>query len=92
MVGNRIWILDDAHCQSDGMDPENVAIFDDFIARGATLSRDARAIRDSNMEIDNIYGIALGKNERRGYGLPASSNNHVPEECTDLRDECARGN
>ena len=64
-AGNRIWILDDANHRYDSLDPENVAIFDDFIARGETMSRNARTVRGTNLEFDNIHVIALGKNGRR---------------------------
>lgn len=90
-AGKRSQILDEANYHSVSIDAENAIIFDDFITRGETLSHIARAIRRSNMEIKNIYGIALGKNERRGYYLQARSNDHVSVDWADLWEEGARG-
>lgn len=60
----------------------NVVIFDDFITRGGTLSHIAQAIRESSGQV-NIFGVALGKTERRSW-IPDLSNAHVPEKWSTL--------
>ena len=88
----RRQILDAANFQSERIDADIVFIIDDFITTGETLSHIAQAIHKSNMEISEIYGIALGKNETHGYDHQAKSNGHVPEEWAEYWEEGARIN
>lgn len=71
-----------AEYRSEKIQARNVVIFDDFITRGDTLSHIAQAIHASSGNI-NVYGLALGKTERRPYisGLP---NAHVPKKWSKL--------
>ncbi|MDW9533623.1 phosphoribosyltransferase (plasmid) [Sinorhizobium meliloti] len=57
---------------------QNVFVFDDFVTRGGTLSRVARAIKTSNPEA-MVYGVALAKTERVNY-CPHPDNGHVPQQ------------
>lgn len=54
-----------------------VMVFDDLITRGGTLSRIAKAILAKNAQV-KIYGVALGKTERRSY-WGELSNQHVSD-------------
>ncbi len=56
----------------------NVIVFDDFITRGGTMSRVARAAIATNPGVA-VYGVALGKTERRSW-FRSISNDHVSQE------------
>lgn len=74
-------ILDAAEFRSERIQADNILIFDDFITRGATMSHIAQAILESNRRV-RIYGVALGKTERRSYWQGRGveiSNDHVPQ-------------
>lgn len=65
---------------------ENVLVLDDFITRGGTLSRIARAILDENRGVQ-VYGVALCKTERRSFNGERGidlTNDHVPIRWCDL--------
>jgi hypothetical protein len=71
--------LDKANYVSSAMGKPNVFIFDDFVTRGDTLSRVAKAILATNGPT-NIYGIAIAKTERIAWcPNPAAENSHVPD-------------
>lgn len=57
---------------------ETAMVFDDLITRGGTLSRIAKAILAKNAQV-KIYGVALGKTERRAY-WGELTNQHVSAE------------
>lgn len=59
----------------------SIVVFDDFITRGATLGRIAQAFSAVNEGVA-VYGIALGKTERRSW-LPNISNDHAPKKWDD---------
>lgn len=83
-ASRRREILDAAEFKSEGIGAEYVLIFDDFITRGSTMSHIAQAILSSNPAC-SIYGVALGKMERRNYWQKFGveiSNDHIPEEWT----------
>lgn len=74
-------ILDGANYKSGMIVADNIVIFDDVITRGATMSHIARAILEENSAV-KIYGVALGKAERRQYWKQYDediSNDHVPQ-------------
>ena len=78
----RRGILDGADFRSKRIRADNVLILDDFITRGATMSHIAAAMLERNRRL-RIYGVALGKTERRSYwrdrfGVEIS-NEHVPQ-------------
>ena len=71
----------EAGFKSDRIGANNILIFDDSITRGSTISHIALAILDSNRRV-TIYGVALGKTERRSYHRRFDvelSNAHVPQ-------------
>jgi len=74
--------LDKAEYRSARIAARNIVIFDDFITRGGTLSRIAQAVRATSGNV-NVFGVALGKTERRGW-VPDLSNAHVPEKWSKL--------
>lgn len=55
----------------------NVFVFDDFITRGATLSKIATAIVEQNQNA-KVYGVALAKAERVDW-CPNPDNDQVPQ-------------
>lgn len=61
----------------------HVVILDDFITRGGTLSRMAKALKDANPRI-TVQGVALGKTERRGFWGAALTNEHVEDRWEEL--------
>ncbi len=70
--------LDKASYTSAVIGKPNVFVFDDFVTRGDTLSRIARAIIAANGQV-SVYGVAMAKTERIGYcPNPAAENSHVP--------------
>lgn len=71
--------LDKAAYVSAPVGRKNVFIFDDLITRGGTLSRIAQAVRAAGPGVVNVYGVALGKTERRAY-WGTLTNDHVPPE------------
>ena len=80
-------ILDEANYKSVRIETEAVLIFDDFITRGETLSRIARAIHKTNRGV-SVYAVCLGKNESRSYlkqqyGIEIS-NDLIPKKWDDL--------
>lgn len=82
-AGRRREILDEAEYKSGRIKTENIFVFDDFITRGDTLSHVAQAIHEANQGV-SVYGIGLGKTERRSYHRDRFSaeisNDHVPTE------------
>jgi hypothetical protein len=69
--------LDKAEYQSKKLDATNVFVFDDFITRGATLSKIATAIQAVNPNA-KVYGVALAKAERVDW-CPNPTNDQVPD-------------
>jgi hypothetical protein len=78
-AGSRGAELDKAAYVAARVDRSTVFIFDDLITRGGTLSRIAQAVRLANPGVGRVYGVALGKTERRAY-WGTLSNDHVPQE------------
>lgn len=81
-------ILDEAGHKSKAINAENIFVFDDLITSGDTLSHIAQAIREANQQVVGVYGVGLGKTERRRflkgpYGAEAP-NGHVPKKWEDL--------
>lgn len=68
--------LEKAEYRAKKIDAEHVFVFDDFITRGATLSKIATAILANNPKT-KIYGVALAKAERVSW-CPNPENDHVP--------------
>lgn len=58
------------------LDASNVFVFDDFITRGATLSKIATAVLAANPKA-TVYGVALAKTERVDW-CPNPTNDQVP--------------
>ena len=77
-VAERQSILSDAEYSSGAVSTPYVFVLDDFITSGSTLSEVASATKDANPGVA-VYGVAVGKNERRSY-LPSISNDHIPLE------------
>ena len=81
-AASRTNILDDAEFRSRKIPADNVLILDDLITRGATMSHIAAAMLERNRRL-NIYGVALGKTERRSFWKDRCdvviSNDHVPK-------------
>ncbi len=67
--------LDKAAYAAAKLPVNNVFVFDDFITRGSTQARIARAIKATNPQA-RIYGVALAKTDRRAW-WPNLSNDHV---------------
>ena len=67
--------LEKAEYQAKKLDAEHVFVFDDFITRGATLSKIATAILEKNPKA-KVYGLALAKAERVDW-CPNPDNDHV---------------
>lgn len=82
--------LDQAGYECTAVDADNILIFDDFITRGSTQSRIARAVLGVNPGV-RVYGIALCKTERRDYNRNVYgvelSNDHVPDKWRRLWDK-----
>ncbi|MGP8438928.1 hypothetical protein ACT2FY_27090 [Paraburkholderia fungorum] len=78
-AGSRSAELDKAAYVSAPVGRTTVFIFDDLITRGGTLSRIAQAVRAANPGVLRVYGVALGKTERRAY-WGTLTNDHVPPE------------
>ena len=57
-------------------DIRHAVIVDDFITRGSTMSRMAKALKASNPGI-TVHGVALGKTERRAYWGDRLTNDNV---------------
>ncbi len=74
--------LDKAAYVAQPVKAKNVFVFDDFYTRGDTLSRVAQAILASSPGV-SVYGIALGKTDRRSYS-GGISNDHVPPRWAEL--------
>ena len=79
----RQQVIADAEYASGRIDAHNVLLLDDFVTRGDTMSAVASAIRQANTNVNSVYGVAFGKNERlrflrERYELVAS-NDHVPD-------------
>ncbi len=74
--------LDKAEYRARRVQRKHVAVFDDFITRGDTLSTIATAIRERNPRA-RVFGIALAKTERLSYS-PSANNDHVPREWFEL--------
>lgn len=74
--------LDKAAYVAQPVRANSILLFDDFITRGSTLSRIAGALLASNRGA-SVYGIALGKTERRRW-VPDLSNAHVPAAWNEL--------
>ncbi len=53
-----------------------VLLVDDLVTRGTTMNDAARAIRAANGKV-SMYGVALGKSERRGYWGGQINNDHL---------------
>jgi hypothetical protein len=68
--------LEKAEYKAKKLDAEHVFVFDDFITRGATLSKIATAILEKNPK-SKVYGLALAKAERVAW-CPNPENDHVP--------------
>jgi adenine/guanine phosphoribosyltransferase-like PRPP-binding protein len=67
---------------------EQVLIVDDFVTRGETLTAIATAIHAVNPSV-KVYGIALGKTEKRRYAQDAGkviSNDAVPQRWVEIWD------
>jgi len=69
--------LDKAEYEAKKLDATNVFVFDDFITRGATLSKIATAILEQNPK-SKVYGVALAKAERVDW-CPNPDNDQVPQ-------------
>lgn len=54
-----------------------VVLVDDLVTRGTTMNDAARAIREANGPIP-VFGVALGKTERRSYWGGRINNDHLP--------------
>lgn len=74
-AGERDAELDKAAYVSRKLPVNNVFVFDDFITRGSTLSRIARAVKVVNPDA-KVYGVALAKTDRRSF-WGNLDNNHV---------------
>ena len=89
--------LDKAVYVSSKLKAKHVFVVDDLITRGSTLSRIATAIKAANPGV-KVYGVALGKTERRAY-WGNLDNNHVAKAWDDrwqkgeqaFRDHQAKG-
>ena len=55
-----------------------VLLVDDLVTRGTTMNDAARAIRAANSNVP-VFGVALGKTERRGYWNGLIDNNHISQ-------------
>lgn len=84
-ASNRDAELEKAEYVSGKIGAKHVFVFDDFITRGATLSKIAGAILRENPSC-SVYGLALAKTERKQYS-PYATNNHVPKEWDDFWQE-----
>lgn len=85
-ANEREAILDSAGYTSGNVGTPNVFVLDDLITRGSTLCEIARAIKDKNPKA-SVYGLALGKNERRAYLErfgQNSTNEHIPLEWNEI--------
>lgn len=90
--------LDKAAYVSSKVKAKHVFVVDDLITRGSTLSRIATAIKAANPGVKKVYGIALGKTERRAF-WGNLDNNHVGQAWDDrwtkgeqkFRDRQAKG-
>ena len=92
-VDRRREILDGAEFRSGRIGAVNIVAFDDFITRGATMSHIAQAILAANRGV-RIYGVALGKTERRSYWQRFDveiSNAHVPQRWERIWNEAENG-
>lgn len=69
--------LEKAEYRAKKLDAEHIFVFDDFVTRGATLSKIAVAILEDNPK-SKVYGVALAKAERVEW-CPNPENDHVPE-------------
>ena len=70
--------LDGAAYQVKHVKATTIIVLDDFITRGGTLSRIAQAALATNPG-SAVYGVALGKTERRAW-IHDLSNDHVPQQ------------
>jgi hypothetical protein len=75
-------ILDTAKYAVADVGARTIIVMDDFITRGGTMSRIAKAAVETNPDA-TVYGVALGKTERRGWWAGVS-NDHVPKEWEQL--------
>jgi len=67
---------------------KRVIVIDDIVTRGSTQSEIARAIKDSDPDLQ-VIGIALGKSERQEFAKECGKeldNTHVPEAWTNSWD------
>jgi hypothetical protein len=53
-----------------------VLLVDDLVTRGTTMNDAARSIRETNGNVP-VFGVALGKTDRRSYWGDRISNDHV---------------
>lgn len=72
-----------ANYRAASIDAHDIIILDDFITRGDTMSAVAHAVRRRNAHVNDVYGVAFGKNEKTEYwhrkeGLKIT-NKHAPE-------------
>ncbi|MGB9471789.1 MAG: hypothetical protein WBQ59_20760 [Candidatus Acidiferrum sp.] len=67
--------LDQAAYAAGKLPVDTVFVFDDFITRGSTQTRIARAFKAANPQA-RVYGVALAKTDRRAWN-PNLSNDHV---------------
>ncbi|MCK1452183.1 hypothetical protein IVB36_15110 [Bradyrhizobium sp. 35] len=70
--------LEKAEYKAKKLDAEHIFVFDDFITRGATLSKIASAILEKNPK-SKVYGLALAKAERVDW-CPNPENDQVSGE------------
>jgi hypothetical protein len=74
--------LEKANYQSTTLGKKNIFVFDDFITRGATQSKIARAILSTNPK-SRVYAVALCKAERQAF-CPNPQNDHIPARWNEL--------
>ena len=72
-IAKRSWT--EAAYAAGKLPVDTAFVFDDFITRGSTQTRIARAFKAANPQA-RVYGFALAKTDRRAWN-PNSSNDDV---------------